>query len=196
MWGISSSTSTYPNASNFWFQHSLDIRYSYVITLTNKLPIYLKCTPQNDGSAVMADIVQALPSTKDGYIYIFLGVAYSTMHMELLMYHPVYYHDGTGIRLWTGAESGGGGGMLVTFTTPDNGGTYTADKTFGEIFAAFDSGIQPVFKFISSSTTTYTTIKDASTSGSSTPYGILFSTFYATRLWGTANDYPSWSSDN
>lgn len=93
--------------------------------------------------------------------------------------------------------SGGGGGMLVTFTTPDNGATYTADKTFGEIFAAFDSGIQPVFKFVSSSAvTTYTTIKDATTSGSSTPYGILFPSFYTTRLWGTASDYPSWSSDN
>lgn len=105
--------------------------------------------------------------------------------------------DGTATDLYAPDGGGGGGGMLVTFTTPDGGGTYTADKTFGEIFAAFDSGIQPVFKFVSSSTATaYTTIKDASTNGSSTPYGILFSNFYTTRLFGAANDYPSWENDN
>lgn len=104
--------------------------------------------------------------------------------------------DGTATDLYA-PEGGGGGGMLVTFTTPDHGGTYTADKTFGEIFAAFDSGIQPVFKFISSSTaTTYTTIRDVSTNSSSTPYRIIFSSFYKTALYGAANDYPSWSSDN
>lgn len=102
-----------PNAQ--WDQYLLTIGYSYVITLTSYNPVYLKCTPQSDGSAVMVDIVQALPSTNDGYIYIFLGVAYTTTSMELLMHHPVYYHDGTGIRLWTGAGSGGGSGAY----TPD-----------------------------------------------------------------------------
>lgn len=98
------------SASNQWDQYPITIGYSYVKTLTNKLPVYLKCTPQSDGSAVMADIVQALPSTNDGYIYIFLGVAYSTTSMELQMHHPVYYHDGTGIRLWTGQILAHGGG--------------------------------------------------------------------------------------
>lgn len=104
--------------------------------------------------------------------------------------------DGTATDLYAPEGGGGGGGMLVTFTTPDGGGTYTADKTFGEIFAAFDSGIQPVFKFVSSSTaTTYTTIRDVSTSISSTPYRIVFSSFYTTAIYGAANDYPSWESD-
>lgn len=85
-----------------WDQYAIAIGFSYVKTLTNRLPVYLKCTPQSDGSAVMADIVQALPSTNDGYIYIFLGVAHSSGLMELQMHHPVYYHDGTGIKLWTG----------------------------------------------------------------------------------------------
>lgn len=94
-----------------WDQHQIVIGYSYVKTLTNRLPVYLKCTPKRDGSAVMADIVQTLPSTKDGYIYIFLGTAYSTTAMELQMHHPVYYHDGIGIRPWDGnviVSSGGG----------------------------------------------------------------------------------------
>lgn len=103
--------------------------------------------------------------------------------------------DGTATDLYA-PEGGGGGGMLVTFTTPDHGSTYTADKTFGEIFAAFDSGVQPVFKFISSSTaTTYTTIKDGGISNSATPYRIVFSNFYTVPLYGAANDYPSWTSD-
>lgn len=92
-------------SNNQWDQDTLTIGNSYVKTLTNRLPVYLKCTPQSDGSAVMADIVQALPSTNDGYIYIFLGVAHGTTSMELQMHHPVYYHNGTGIRLWTGGPT-------------------------------------------------------------------------------------------
>jgi len=89
--------------SHQWEQYPLTIGYSYVKTLVKDAPVYLKCTPQTDGSAVMADIVSALPTTNDGYIYIFLGTAYSTTAMELLPVHPVYWHDGTGIRLWTGS---------------------------------------------------------------------------------------------
>ena len=114
------------NFSSQWDQYFLTIGYSYVMTLTNKLPVYLKCTPQSDGSAVMADIVQALPSTNDGYIYIFLGVACSTTEMELQMHHPVYYHDGTSIRLWTNAKSGGSGGSTVTVTQTVTAGTQIA----------------------------------------------------------------------
>lgn len=91
-----------PSPSKLWLQNIFHIGYSYVKSLTSYAPVYLKCTPQSDCSAVMADIVQALPSTNDGYIYIFLGTAYSSSYMELLMRHPVYYHDGTGIKVWTG----------------------------------------------------------------------------------------------
>ena len=52
--------------------------------------VYLRCTPQADGSAIMQDIVQALPTTKDGKIYIHLGTAYSATAMELTIEHPVY----------------------------------------------------------------------------------------------------------
>jgi hypothetical protein len=50
----------------------------------------------------MSDIVQSKPSSKDGYIYIFLGMSSSSTSMVLFHTHPVYYHDGNGIRLWTG----------------------------------------------------------------------------------------------
>ena len=97
-----------PAVTTLWQQYTLTIGYSYVKSLTAWDSVWLKCQPNADGSAVMKDIVQALPSSKDGYIYILLGMAYSTTAMELRSEHPVYWHDGTGIRIWTGAEPSGG----------------------------------------------------------------------------------------
>lgn len=109
--GVSSTT--------IWQQYNLTIGYSYVKTLTQYDPVYLKCTPQTDGSAVMNDIVQALPTSDDGYIYIFLGIASSTTGLELRMEHPVYWHDGDGIRIWEGARPSGGGGITVDTAMSD-----------------------------------------------------------------------------
>ena len=106
-------------ATGIWQQYTLAIGYSYMasgFSLTAQDSVYLRCTPQTDGSAVMQDIVQTLPTSKDGKIYIHLGTAYSTTNMELTIEHAVYWHDGTGIRLWTGAESGGGSTVTVTQT--------------------------------------------------------------------------------
>lgn len=97
-------------ATTIWDQYALALGYSFnrtgaALTMTVEAPVYVKCAPQADGSAIMdADtpIVQALPSTADGKIYIYLGVAYSATNIELVYYHPVYYHDGTAIRIWTG----------------------------------------------------------------------------------------------
>ena len=99
-------------AASIWDQYPFALGYSFnrtgaELTLTAKTPVYIKCAPQSDGSAIIdADIpyVQDLPSIKDGKIYIFLGIAYDATHVELFKGHPVYYHDGTGIRLWTGKE--------------------------------------------------------------------------------------------
>jgi hypothetical protein len=51
----------------------------------------------------MNAFTQTLPSTADGKIYIFLGIAYSATAMELRAEHPVYWHDGTALRIWNGA---------------------------------------------------------------------------------------------
>lgn len=104
-------------ATAIWQQYALTLGYSFnrtgaALVLTVNAPVYIKCAPQADGSAIIdADnpYVQALPNTKDGKIYIYLGMAYSETAMELSINHPVYWHDGTGIRLWTGVESSGGG---------------------------------------------------------------------------------------
>lgn len=98
-------------AATIWDQYAFSLGYSFnrtgaALTMTVEAPVYVKCAPQADGSAIMdatTPIVQALPSTADGKIYIYLGVAYSATNIELVPHHPVYYHDGTAIRLWTGA---------------------------------------------------------------------------------------------
>ncbi len=111
-------------ATGIWQQYTLTIGYSYMasgFSLTFPAPVYLRCTPQTDGSAKMQDIVQTLPSSKDGKIYIHLGTAYSATGMELQTEHPVYWHDGTGIRIWTGAEASGG--PSPSSTTPSMDGT-------------------------------------------------------------------------
>ena len=92
------------------------------LTLTTNKPVYVKCAPQSNGSAIMdstTPIVQALPSTEDGKIYIFLGFAYSATAIELRMEHPVYYYKDSAIRLWTNtaASSSGTVGTLNTSNT-------------------------------------------------------------------------------
>ena len=64
----------------------------------------------------MDEIVQTLPSTEDGKVYIFLGMAYDATHIELLNNHPVYYYSNGAIRLWTNADSSGSGSTSVTIT--------------------------------------------------------------------------------
>lgn len=113
-------------ATGIWQQYTLSIGYSYMasgFSLTFPAPVYLKCTPNADGSATMNSIVQALPTSKDGKIYIHLGTAYSATNMELQTEHPVYWHDGTGIRIWTGAEPSGGSSVEPSSTTPSMDGT-------------------------------------------------------------------------
>lgn len=91
-----------------WTQYVLDMRYAkYPLTLTFPDPVYLQCTPQSTGGALINDIVQALPTTEDGKIYIYLGNAYSATNMELKQCHPVYHYKDGAIRLWTNAQTGG-----------------------------------------------------------------------------------------
>ena len=95
------------SATACWEQYILALGYSYnttgaALTLINPAPVYLKCIPQTAGGVKVDGYVQALPNSADGKVYLFLGMAYSATNIELFTVHPVYYHDGTGIRLWTG----------------------------------------------------------------------------------------------
>ena len=101
-----------PAATVLWEEYTLNLGYSFnrtgaALTMSYPAPVYIKCTPQSDGSAIIdanTPYVQSLPSTDDGKIYIFLGIAYSATSVELMPTHPVYYHDGTGIRIWMGKQ--------------------------------------------------------------------------------------------
>ena len=95
-------------ATTTWDQYTLALGYSFAkgsaLTMTYPKPVYLKCAPQTDGSAIIDSTtpwVQDLPTTEDGKIYIFLGIAYSATNIELQIKHPVYYYKDGMIRPWT-----------------------------------------------------------------------------------------------
>lgn len=102
-----------PSTAYLWEQYALSLGYSFnrtgaALTLTPWRPVYVKCAPQSDGSAIIdADTpyVQELPTTADGKIYIFLGVAYNATNIELNLNHSVYYIDANARkRIWTGED--------------------------------------------------------------------------------------------
>ena len=106
------------SAAYLWEQYAFTFGFAFnhegdSLNLTVNAPVYVKCSPQADGSAVIVDYTQALPTTDDGYIYIFLGIASSATVVEIRIEHPVYWHDGNGIRIWDGARPSGGGGITV-----------------------------------------------------------------------------------
>lgn len=98
-----------PTATYFWTQYNIALGYSFnrsgaALTLTNHAPVYIKCAPQSNGSAIIdADTpyVQALPSTADGKIYIFLGIASSATTVELVPEHPVFCYRNGVVQPWT-----------------------------------------------------------------------------------------------
>lgn len=99
-----------PSASYLYQQYaSLTLGYSFnrtgaALVLTTQTPVWIKCAPQTDGSAIIdsdTPYVQALPSTADGKIYILLGNAIAATTVELLYCHPVYYYADGAIRIWT-----------------------------------------------------------------------------------------------
>ena len=113
-----------PGVGVLWEQYTLVLGYSFnrtgaALTLTSFKPVYIKCAPQADGSAIIDDTtpyVQDLPSTEDGKIYIFLGIAYDATHVELQLDHPVYYFKDSATRPWTNQTGGGGGGVTIDST--------------------------------------------------------------------------------
>lgn len=98
-----------PSATYLWQQYVITLGYSFnrtgaALVLSTWKPVYVVCTPQADGSAIIDDTTpytQSLPTSEDGKIYIYLGVAVSATTVELEMNHPVYYYKNNAIRLWT-----------------------------------------------------------------------------------------------
>lgn len=126
------STSVVDAGSSFgtgslWQQYTLTLGYSFnstgsVLSMSYPAPVYLRCEPQPDGSAIMEDFTQSLPTTEDGKIYIFLGRAYSATAIELLMTHPVYEFKGGMIRQYSPNAYPPIGSYLMAQSDPS--GTY------------------------------------------------------------------------
>lgn len=119
-----------PSATYLWEQYAFTFGYSFQKSpnyeLTAWKPVYLKCAPQSDGSAIIdstTPFVQDLPTTEDGKIYIWLGIAYSTTAMELTLEHPVYWYKSGRIRLYTDAAT-----ELPAVTSADNGKFLVVDN--------------------------------------------------------------------
>ena len=103
------SAGSAPSGSYMWIMHyAIDLRYSFNAgsTLTANKDVYIKCTPQADGMVKLAGnncIVQDLPTTEDGFVYIHLGRAYSTYQISMELEHPVYIFQGGKLRRWNGS---------------------------------------------------------------------------------------------
>lgn len=97
------------STSYLYQQYAITLGYSFnstgvALVLDYPKPVYIKCAPQTDGSAIIdaeTPYVQSLPEIEDEKIYIFLGLAYSETAVELTLEHPIYYYQGGAIRLWT-----------------------------------------------------------------------------------------------
>lgn len=99
-------------ATAVWDQYAFNLGYSFAkgsaLTMAFPKPVYVKCAPQSDGSAIIdstTPYVQDLPSTDDGKIYIYLGVAYSATNVEMVINHPIYYYKDGAIREWSNAPA-------------------------------------------------------------------------------------------
>ena len=95
---------------NLWQQYPFVLGYSFnttgaALSLAYPAPIYIKCTPQTGGGVKLDGYTQSLPSTEDGKVYIYLGIAYAAQNVQLIVDHPVYYYYNGAIRLWTNAET-------------------------------------------------------------------------------------------
>lgn len=111
-------------ATSLWQQYALDLRYSFNVTNTEFEigdSIYIKMSKNGDGTlspvynaeSAGHPLVTELPSTEDGYVYLYLGQTYSAYQMELTPNHPMYEYKNGKIREYTEATSGGGGGTAT-----------------------------------------------------------------------------------
>lgn len=107
-----------------WLMYALNLRYSFNIgdTLTVGKEVYMVASLDslttaslrnptaidNNASAQATGenagpITQILPTTEDGYIYIYLGRAYTANTITLSMKHPIYWYKNGHIALYNGS---------------------------------------------------------------------------------------------
>lgn len=92
--------------SIYYSRSGFDLRYSFNINdetspLTLHKDVYMKVIPLLNRKVKLASampLVQELPTSNDGYWYIFLGRASGAYNVSLYTDKPVFYHDGVGLR--------------------------------------------------------------------------------------------------
>ena len=139
-----------PGTGSLWEQYVLTLGYSFnntgaALVLTYPKPVYIKCAPQSDGSAIIdstTPYVQDLPTTDDGKIYIFLGIAYNATNVELQLDHPVYWYKDGQIRPYTNQ---------ITYTVPTKTSDLTNDSGFLTSVAWGDVTGKPSFATVATS---------------------------------------------
>ena len=75
---------------------NLTITITQAITLTAYKPVFIQGTLSGNIFAPISTtpLTQTLPTSEDGYVYILLGVAYSTTNIHLLSSHPIFAYKG------------------------------------------------------------------------------------------------------
>lgn len=125
------------SVSYMWTTYSnINLSYSFNTgsTLTNNQDVYIKATPTNGHMATLAStpIVQALPASDDGFIYIKLGHACSTSNIAMSYEHPIYWYKNGAVRPYGGDAATIGGKTIPTSTASATTGitaSTTATKT-------------------------------------------------------------------
>lgn len=115
------------NGTYVAFVGTMDMRYTFNLTsssatLIDNKDVYLKLTIGSNNKAKIVGshpLVQELPSTNDGYYYMFLGRSYSTYQMCLYYHHPIYYHDGTSVKILENPKIASSGEAIESITTSE-----------------------------------------------------------------------------
>ena len=165
-----STTQTVANSalsvSYLWRNYSnINLSYSFNTgsTLTNNKDVFIKATPTNGYMATLAStpIVQDLPTTDDGFIYIKLGHACSTSNIAMSYEHPIYWYKNGAVRSY-GGDAATVTGKIPLFAHQDISGK--ADKSATVSTITYDSTNNKITKTINGTTTdvvTVATIKSA-----------------------------------
>lgn len=131
-----------------YYQFLADLRYSFNTgtTLTARKAVYLVATLGEGCTATLASnpISQTLPTTEDGYIYIYLGQTYDTYRVELSTKHPIFRYINGALRIFNSSDVDtvrgkvpainvsvtGSGNAITTGSLSDGTLTLTKGSTF------------------------------------------------------------------
>ncbi len=142
----------------FYSNTSVDARYTFNsgTTLTANRELYMVLDVQSDGrlcKLASTPWSQTLPTTDDGHVYLLLGYAYDTYHIELYPHHPMFKHDGTSLNIWHGtipsvptnvSSFTNDAGYLTEYDFKHTENTTVSDESVTITFAANTRGSQMI----------------------------------------------------